>query len=560
MKLYQLTLREIAHRKWSFSLGLLSVAVAVGCLVASLTVLRSDTIQTYHILLEKQREVNAAVVDKQKTVAVTVANKRKEVKQSLADKQKQVKNSLANKEKEVAQRLKNKQAELDKLIVAREKEVKAAGVAANDAIRKITKGLGFNVWILPANQDLNELYTEGKLSKTMTEEHVKTLSNSKIMTINHLLPMLMHKLTDWQGPKTKQTIHIIGTRGEVPLSHRTAKKPLKDGKEVKPDEIVIGFEIADQQKLKVGDKLKLLGTDFTVKKVHGQRGTADDSTVWINLKVAQKALKKENLINAILALECNCASEDRIGDIRKDLNKLLPGTKVIERDSKKALARAVARQKAKKAADAALKSAQANAKKLVAQEKSFGKTAIEKERKHGEELLKQEQKHGRAMLNAEIAAGNATIAKAKLEGDTEMQRERDARSAQQDRRESFVAILVPLVIAGAAVWIALLTYLNVRQRQSEIGILRAIGLRSGDILKVFLTKALLIGIIGAVVGYSLGYLIGGGLSELPGGESAFDWQPLLFAFLAAPCLSCLAGWIPAMMAAQQDPALVLQGD
>lgn len=560
MTLIQLALREIRHRRWSFLLGLLSVAGAVGCLVASLTVLRGDTIQTHHILLEKQREVNAAVERKQKAAAEAVLAKRAEVKQALENRKKQVAKSLAAKEKQVAQRLKTKQAELDKLIAAREKQVKAAGIAANDAMRKITKGLGFNVWILPANQDLNELYTEGKLTKTMTEEYVKTLSNSKIMTINHLLPMLMHKLPDWQGPVAKQTINIIGTRGEVPLSHRKPKKPLKDGRAVKDDEIVVGFEIAERQKLKIGSKVKLLGKEFTVKRTHQQRGTTDDSTVWINLKVAQKALGKQNLIHAILALECNCASEDRVGEIRNDLKKLLPGTKVIERDSKKALARAVAREKAKKDAVKALADAKANAKKLVAQEQAYGKSAIEGERKHGQALLAAEKSHGDAMLAGEIKAGNAAVAKAMADGEAEVKRERDARNAQQDRRASFVAILVPLVIAGAAVWIALLTYLNVRQRQSEIGVLRAIGLRSGEILTVFLSKALLIGLLGAVIGYAGGFVIGGGLSELPGGESAFDWQPLLFAFLAAPCLSCLASWIPAMMAAQHDPALVLQGE
>lgn len=560
MSLWQLTLREIRHRKWNFLFGLLSVAVAVGCLVGSLTLLRNDTIQTNHILLEKQRDVQDAVVRKQKEVAQAVAKRRAEVKQSLAAKEKQVQQSMSDKEKEVDDRLKTKKAELDKLIAARQKQVKAAGIAANDAMRKITKGLGFNVWILPANQDLNELYTEGTLSQTMKEEHVKTLSNSKIMTINHLLPMLMHKISDWPGPIGKQSVYVIGTRGEVPFSHRKAKKPLKDGKAVTDGEIVVGYEIGQQQKLKVGSKVTLLGKEFTVKKIHEQRGTADDSTVWINLKVAQEALGKQNLINAILALECNCASEDRVGEIRTDLKKLLPGTRVIERDSDKALARAVARQKAAKDAKLALEQASANAKKLTAQEKAYGKATLKKEREHGDALIQQEREHGRQLLAKEIAAGNAAIERQRTAGEAELQRERDSRNQQHERREAFVAILVPLVIVGAAVWIGLLTYLNVRQRQSEIGILRAIGLQSGEILRVFLAKAVLIGLIGAVVGYLAGFAVGGAFANLPAGETPFDWQPLIFAFIAAPNLSCLAGWIPAMMAAQQDPALVLQAE
>ena len=75
-----------------------------------------------------------------------------------------------------------------------------------------------------------------------------------------------------------------------------------------------------------------------------QRGNQDDITLWINLREAQQILGKEGRINAIQALECNCAA-DRLGQIRDDIGRVLPDTQVIEFSSQ-ALARAEARNRA----------------------------------------------------------------------------------------------------------------------------------------------------------------------------------------------------------------------
>ena len=127
----------------------------------------------------------------------------------------------------------------------------------------------------------------------------------------------------------------------------------------------------------------------------------------------------------------------------------------------------------------------------------------------------------------------------------------------RDEQENFSAILVPLVLLMSALWIGLVFYANVRERRSEIGILRALGARSGTILRLFLTKALLMGSIGALVGYTLGVLVG----MIRGQEAALSLLELRV-FLLASCtaivLSLAASWVPAYYAAQQDPAEVLR--
>ena len=129
-------------------------------------------------------------------------------------------------------------------------------------------------------------------------------------------------------------------------------------------------------------------------------------------------------------------------------------------------------------------------------------------------------------------------------------------------------ILVPLVLIGCALWIGFLAFGNVRQRNSEIGILRAIGLSSNQVLAIFLIKAGLIGLIGGVVGTAVGVLIGIQFGGLP--PSGDTWQRIfetgavfmtvVLAPLLAPIFSAIASWLPAQMAAGRDPAIVLQAE
>jgi ABC-type lipoprotein release transport system permease subunit len=275
--------------------------------------------------------------------------------------------------------------------------------------------------------------------------------------------------------------------------------------------MVVGYQIHSKLGLKTEDKVTLLGNEFTVKTLHPERGSSDDVTVWIDLAEAQKMLGMENVINAILALECGCTG-DRISKIREEIAGILPGTNVIEKHSQ-ALTRAESRAKAKVAAESA--------------------------------------------LTAEQEAGQAALA-----------RETQSRTEIQNQRAGLVEILVPLVLIGCALWIGFLTFGNVRQRNSEIGILRAIGLSSKQVLAIFLVKAGLIGLIGGIIGAATGVLIGiqfGGLP--PYGdtwqrifETSTVFMTVVMTPLLAPIFSAVASWLPAQMAAGRDPALVLQAE
>lgn len=383
--------------------------------------------------------------------------------------------------------------ETDALLADRQSAVEEAGNLLNDDVRKITLGLGFNILVLPKDQPLADVYAEGYASKTMPEEYVTRLAAAPIDKIEHLLPALEHKLV-W--PERQRTILLVGIRGEVPRLSGGKKKPLLDP--VPKGGIVLGHELHAALGLKRGDKVTLLGEEFTVGTCYPQRGSKDDITAWIDLAKAQELLSQPGRINAIWALECNCNSIDRLAEVRSEVAATLPDTQVIE-VATQATARAEARKKAQQVAVESL-----------------------------------------------AAAGRQ-------------------RTESRERIESLTGMAVPVVIVACGLWIALLALANVRDRRVEIGILRALGLRSAQILEIFLGKALLAGVVGAVCGMALGVFLPavwkGGLDTV---GAAWTAQSLLttaaFVLLGTPLLAGVASWLPALAAAGQDPARILCED
>jgi ABC-type lipoprotein release transport system permease subunit len=145
--------------------------------------------------------------------------------------------------------------------------------------------------------------------------------------------------------------------------------------------------------------------------------------------------------------------------------------------------------------------------------------------------------------------------RAEVAAKDEIEAEKIRRNELRREREGFASILVPLVVVGCIIWIGFLAFGNVSVRRFEIGILMAIGLRARQVFSVFLAKAALMGLVGGLVGYFVGFGVGSFWGETPG--QLFDPGLLVLVIVAAPLLACLAGLIPAMLAAGQDPAVVL---
>jgi ABC-type lipoprotein release transport system permease subunit len=70
-------------------------------------------------------------------------------------------------------------------------------------------------------------------------------------------------------------------------------------------------------------------------------------------------------------------------------------------------------------------------------------------------------------------------------------------------------------------------------------------------------------VIGVFLGYWIGLSLGGtadsGIAASELFQSGNLWLTLVIAPFVAPILTGIASWVPALLAAQQDPADVLQG-
>lgn len=117
---------------------------------------------------------------------------------------------------------------------------------------------------------------------------------------------------------------------------------------------------------------------------------------------------------------------------------------------------------------------------------------------------------------------------------------------------------IALVVAGLGITNAMLA--AVRERRREIGVLKAIGARDGDVLRVFLVEAGLLGAVGGLAGAVLGVLVARLVGEVVNGyltsqglrgvHPALPLAILAVTVVGSTLLAILAGTVPAIRAAR----------
>lgn len=116
---------------------------------------------------------------------------------------------------------------------------------------------------------------------------------------------------------------------------------------------------------------------------------------------------------------------------------------------------------------------------------------------------------------------------------------------------------VSLLVGGIGVMNVML--MTVRERTKEIGIRVATGARQKDILRQFLTEAMLVTISGGIVGVVVGLTIGT-ILIFTGVPVVFSITAIAGAFLCAVATGVIFGYMPAKSAAQLDPVVALVGE
>jgi putative ABC transport system permease protein len=121
---------------------------------------------------------------------------------------------------------------------------------------------------------------------------------------------------------------------------------------------------------------------------------------------------------------------------------------------------------------------------------------------------------------------------------------------------AFVIGIIALVVAGIGIMNIMLV--AVTERTREIGIRKALGARSGSILRQFLTEAVILcnigGALGVIVGFGLGNLVAV-FTKFPA-HVPLEWAVIGLLFCSA--VGIAFGMLPAVRAARLDPIEALR--
>jgi putative ABC transport system permease protein len=129
---------------------------------------------------------------------------------------------------------------------------------------------------------------------------------------------------------------------------------------------------------------------------------------------------------------------------------------------------------------------------------------------------------------------------------------------EERRRTQFVFNIVMICIAGISLLVGGIGIMNIMlatvlERTREIGIRRAIGARQSDIVRQFLTEAILISIVGGLIGIGFGFSLSRIIAWRAGWSTVVTFESIGVAFGVSVFIGLLFGIYPAVQAARLDP-------
>jgi putative ABC transport system permease protein len=129
---------------------------------------------------------------------------------------------------------------------------------------------------------------------------------------------------------------------------------------------------------------------------------------------------------------------------------------------------------------------------------------------------------------------------------------------EQRRRTQFIFSIVMICIAGISLLVGGIGIMNIMlatvlERTREIGIRRAIGARQADIIRQFLTEAVMISILGGLIGVAFGFTLSRVIAAAAGWSTVVTTASIAVAFGVSVGIGLLFGIYPAVQAAKLDP-------
>lgn len=117
--------------------------------------------------------------------------------------------------------------------------------------------------------------------------------------------------------------------------------------------------------------------------------------------------------------------------------------------------------------------------------------------------------------------------------------------------------VISLIVGGIGVMNIMLV--SVTERTQEIGVRMAVGARQSDILQQFLIEAILVCILGGILGVLLALGIGQLFAKFAGGtfQMVYSTTSIIMAFACSTLIGVVFGFLPAKNAAKLDPVTAL---
>jgi putative ABC transport system permease protein len=133
-----------------------------------------------------------------------------------------------------------------------------------------------------------------------------------------------------------------------------------------------------------------------------------------------------------------------------------------------------------------------------------------------------------------------------------------ARSAASQTLGLLLAATAAISLVVGGIGIMNIMLVSVTERTREIGLRMAIGARSDDILGQFLTEAVLLCLVGGLIGLALGVAVAAGLGAAMGWPIYVSPFVVLIAIAASATVGIVFGFVPARRASQLNPIEALR--
>lgn len=114
-------------------------------------------------------------------------------------------------------------------------------------------------------------------------------------------------------------------------------------------------------------------------------------------------------------------------------------------------------------------------------------------------------------------------------------------------------LIAGLTLLGAAIGLMNIMLVSVTERTKEIGVRKALGATSKNVLIQFMTEAVTICILGGLVGIFLGILVGIGVTKAVDGKFFVPWEWMLLGMIVCVVVGLISGLYPALKASRLDP-------